>query len=206
MALVFAGCVTTRSHRKLLGDYRELERTHTQRVEALSRENTILHEHKLELEKENAILGNEIESLRSQCAAEKANFAAFQERTRQKIRSLKEQAANVERRSSRHIREINQRNSRTVDSLIQQIDTLAARLSAFQKKCSRTVQALKDSTAKDRFAYEKELYALERIKEELFGKLRDKERALQQLKDRLDQQSSPEKRPGHGKRADDASE
>ncbi len=176
------GCVSTKQYRRLLGEHRELERSHTRSVEALSRENKVLHEHKLEVEKENSLLRNEIENLQAQLEAEQADLAAFRERMRQKTKSLEEQARHAEQRSTRQIREINRRHSQTVDSLITQLDTLAARLAGYKKECSGEIQALKNSAAKAKYDYEKELYALQRIKEELFSKLNDKERELEKLR------------------------
>lgn len=174
-------CTSTRKYESLLAEYRALEREHGETASGLSRDNAVLYEERIELEKRVSLLQNTIENLEERLAAEAENHRAYRKRTEQRVEDLEKTVQACEEKSSRKIRMLHRRHRATADSLIGQIDTLSARLAAKRKSHSAQVQTLKNELAHRRYEYEKELYALEKVKEELFGKLQEKEQKMQQL-------------------------
>lgn len=175
------GCTSSRKYESLLMEYRALEREHGETASGLSRDNAVLYGEKIELEKQVSLLDNTIENLQARIAADVETHRAYRKRTEQRIGDLEEMVRACQQKRTRTIKALHQRHQAAVDSLIGQIDTLTAQLAASRKSHSAQVQTLKNEITRRRYEYEKELYALEKVKEELFGKLQEKEKSLQRL-------------------------
>ncbi len=180
--LPFAGgCVTSNAHRKVLTEYRELERRCDTRLRVLERENRVLYEEKLERERLISDLRNAIEDTAAQLVAEKEAFKTYKASTRRKIATLQEQVAQVEEQAGSRVARLNRMHRQTVDSLVLQIDSLSARLIDQRKKASAQIRTLRDSLSAEKLQCEKEIYALKTLKSELFEKIQEKEVRIQEL-------------------------
>jgi chromosome segregation ATPase len=177
-----SGCASTSKYDRLLETHRQLKQDDTRQIERLSRENKVLYEAKIELEKEQSLLKNSLENAQAQLEAERRNQLSFRESNRQKLDDLERQLANLEEKTSRKVKELSLRNRTMVDSLVQQVDSLAAQLTDQSSSHSNEVRLLKNELAKRKFDYEKEVYALTRLKEELFAQLQQKQREIEQLR------------------------
>jgi hypothetical protein len=187
MVTVFAvfalvtGCVSSASYRRLLIETRESTRENGSRVESLSRENQVLYEAKLSLEKDLSLANNKVENALAALEGETENHATYRESTERKMAELEIELKALREKASRRILEISRQKLAAVDSLVKQIDGISARYAATRRDYDQTVQRLKDELAEKEFERAKETYALIRIKEELFSKLEEKERTIVQL-------------------------
>ena len=182
LLLIVSGCVSSSRYDHLLVTHRDFELNHRQQIESLSRENKVFYEAKVELDKEVSLLKDSLENSQVELDAERENDASYRDGMRQKVNELERQNKNLEEKNSRKIQELNRQNREAVDSLVQQIGSVSAQLSANRKACSIEIQLLKNELAKNKFEYEKELYALTRVKEEVFAKLQDNQRQLDELR------------------------
>jgi hypothetical protein len=177
-----AGCVSSASYRRLLVDARESSRKSEKEVESLSRENQVLYEAKLSLEKDLSLANNKIESVQAALDAEMENHEDYRVSTERKIGELELALAALREKASKRITEISHQKLAAVDSLVNQIDSISSRYTAVRRDFDRTIQRLKDELAEKEFERAKETYALTRIKEELFSKLEEKEQTIQRLR------------------------
>jgi hypothetical protein len=175
------GCVTSNAHRKVLTEYRELERRCDTRLRVLERENKVLYEEKLERERLISDLRHAIEDTAAQLIAEKEAFKTYKASTRRKIAALQEQVAQVEQQAGSRVARLNKMHRQTVDSLVLQIDSLSTRLVDQRKTASAQIRTLRDSLSAEKLQCDKEIYALKTLKSELFEKIQEKEVRIQEL-------------------------
>jgi predicted RNase H-like nuclease (RuvC/YqgF family) len=179
---LFTGCVNRATYKRLLIDTRESARKNKKQVESLSRENQVLYEAKLSLEKNLSLMNNKVENAQAALEAELQNHADFRASTERKIAELELQLKGLQEKASKRILEISHQKLAVVDSLVKQIDGISARCMTAQGDYERTVQKLKDDLAEKEFERAREIYALTKIKEELFSKLAEKEQTIQKLR------------------------
>jgi predicted outer membrane protein len=195
LSLVVPNCTSSLKYQKLLARHRHLELEHQEKTSALSRENSVLYNEKLEIEKQLELLRASYEKTRSQLAAETERFEAYRRSTNQQMQQLEDRLETVRQKRSRQINRLNERHKVAIDSLVGFIDTLSNQLAETRRELSSQVDSLKKEFIEKKFAYEKELYALEKLKDELFLRLQQKQKAfedslaaLAQPPDTLDQQ------------------
>ncbi|MBD3315123.1 MAG: hypothetical protein GF344_05005 [Chitinivibrionales bacterium] len=178
---LFSACTSTKKYESLLAEYRALKREHGETASGLSRDNAVLYGEKIELEKQVSLQENTIENLEARLATELESHCAYRQSAEQQISNFQSMVQACREKSTHKIKDLHERHEQTVDSLISRLDTLTAQLAARRKSHSAQVQTLKNELARRRYTYEKELYALERVKEELFAKLQEKETKIQRL-------------------------
>lgn len=175
------GCVGSNAHRKVLTEYRELERRCDTRLRVLERENRVMYEEKLERERLISNLRSAIDDTAAQLAAEKEANKTYKASSRRKIAALQEQVSQVEEEAGSRVARLNRVHRQTVDSLVLQVDSLSSKLVAQRKDASAQVRALRDSLSAEKLQCEKEIYALKTLKSELFEKIQEKEVRIQEL-------------------------
>jgi predicted nucleic acid-binding Zn-ribbon protein len=183
VAAIVAGCVSSASYRKLLIDTHESARKNEKQVESLSRENQVLYEARLSLEKDLSLANNKLGNVQATLVAEREDDEAYRASTEQKMEELELELKALQEKASKRITEISRQKLAVVDSLVRQIDNISVRCSEARRDYEKMVQRLKDDLAEKEFEHAKETYALTRIKEELFSKLEEKERTIQQLRE-----------------------
>jgi hypothetical protein len=178
-----AGCVSSATYHRLLLNSRESSRETGSRVECLSRENKVLYEAKLGLEKELTLADNKAQSVQAQLDAQTEDHDDYRESAERKMKELELDLKTLREKASKRILEVSRQKLAAVDSLEKRIDSISSRCAASRRDFDLTVRRLKDELAEKEFERAKETYALTRIKDELFSKLEENERTIARLRD-----------------------
>ncbi len=180
-ALLFFSACAGGKNQNLIDEYRRSEKAQQKRIEALSRENAVLVEERAEMERDLVEIRERHDKLKKTREGERAGHKAYRTENEGRIRTLRDSLAAADARQAAALEEAHTIANLTIDSLSQKASALEATLERKEADLARENRSLKDELAKRKAVYDKEKYAWDRIKEELFQKLQERERQLHRM-------------------------
>ncbi len=183
LATGFLGsCAGSAKYNGMVEDHRKLQREHKQLRESLTRENRVLFEENAELETQNALLSDGVATLKSELSSTTQQVKSLRDSLDRSILSCTEKINALKEQSRSAISSVRQGLVHRIDSLSKTTDSLFRVNRMQQKRCAARTEELHDSLVIATTTCEKEVYALEKLKSELFAQLREQERTIQKLR------------------------
>ncbi len=175
---LFVSCAGNRACRDNLIDMRKSQRQMVMRDEALSRENSILAEEKSDLEKDVAALRDDLERERKRGTADRASHKAYERSTQQRLTGLEDSLEDLRDEMAEGMDSLRQSGEARVDSLKKRATESEAGL---RKEFSESVHDAgkrQEQLHRLQSQYDRDRYAWDRMKDELFQRLASLDRQL----------------------------
>ncbi len=179
--IILWGCASSKD-RIQLGDLRKENKLRLATINALSRENEILHEENVESERDLAALRKTLQMERQRADEERTAHKALKRQFEAEAVALSDSLEELEDGFQTEEDSLAQAAVALSDSLKGRIQLIESQLAKSSANSNDRIKVLEDSLMQERAQYDRELFATERMKDELFRRLSENQRELEHLR------------------------